>query len=124
LEHERISTTVAKARELRPFVEKLITLARDNSLHSRRLVMARLGGKKTVIIKEGETEKKVNLLQKLFEEIAPRYKDRPGGYTRIVKRAYYRLGDAGPTAFIELLKAGEVKVGKKEPVAPNMDASS
>src|SRR5204863_4030990 len=99
--HDRIITTVAKAKEVRPFVEKLITLAKKGTLHARRLAVARLHDKEMVT--------------KLFKEIAPRFSDRPGGYTRIIKRHQRRLGDAGPTAFIELLKEGETKVQKRAP---------
>ena len=95
VEHERIITTVEKAKEARRFVEKLITLAKKNTLHARRLVLARLPDKETV--------------SKLFDEIAPRFKDRPGGYTRVIKRHQRRLGDAGKTAFLELLREGETK---------------
>lgn len=70
--HERIETTIAKAREIRPQVEKLITLAKKDTLASHRVITARLGN-------DAETSKK------LHEVIAPRYKDRPGGYTRITK---------------------------------------
>lgn len=104
--HERIVTTVAKAKELRPFAERLITMARKNTLHARRLLIARLGDKEMV--------------SKLFKEIAPRFSDRPGGYTRIIKRPQVRLGDAGPTAFIELLKEGEVRERPTAPVAPQV----
>lgn len=76
IEHERITTTEAKARELRPFVEKLITKGKSDSVSSRRLVMSTLG------------EPKDTLVKKLFGDIAKRYADRNGGYTRIVK-----LGD-------------------------------
>jgi large subunit ribosomal protein L17 len=103
-EHGRIITTVAKAKEARPFVEKLITLAKKNTLHARRLAVARLHDKAAVA--------------KLFSEIAPRYSDRPGGYTRIVKRHERRLGDAGHTAFLELLKEGETKVRARQPAPP------
>ncbi len=100
-EHGRIITTVEKAKEMRPFVEKLITLAKKGTLHARRLAVARLHDKEAVT--------------KLFKEIAPRFADRPGGYTRIIKRHERRLGDAGRTAFIELLKEGETKVRAKAP---------
>src|SRR5206468_9086006 len=86
-EHERIITTVPKAKALRPFVEKLITLAKKGTLHHRRLAISRLHDAEVV--------------KRLFDEIAPRYKDRPGGYTRIIKRAERRLGDAGVTCYIE-----------------------
>lgn len=93
IEHGKIITTVAKAKEVRPFVEKLITLAKNGSLHARRLAVARLHDKETV--------------KKLFDVLAVDFRDRPGGYTRVVKRPERRLGDAGPTAYIELLKPGE-----------------
>lgn len=117
-EHERITTTVAKAKELRRFVEPIITLARKNTLHARRLALARLGGKKRVWItdKDGH-EVEVDLFQKLFREIAPRYLDRPGGYTRIIKLTQRRLGDAAPTAIIELIKE-PCRPKQKQPVAP------
>jgi large subunit ribosomal protein L17 len=103
-EHERIITTVEKAKEVRRFVEKLITLAKRNTLHARRLCLARLPDKEAV--------------NKLFTDIAPRFADRPGGYTRVIKRHERRLGDGGHTAFLELLKAGETKVRAKAPSAP------
>src|SRR5215470_12401962 len=78
IEHERIITTVEKAKEARRFVEKLITLAKRGTLHARRLALERLPDKEAVA--------------KLFKEIAPRFQDRPGGYTRIVKRHERRLG--------------------------------
>ena len=121
--HERIVTTVAKAKELRRHVEKLITLAKRGVaeastkepaagklvlLHIRRLLMARLGGKKSVPIDDKTT---INVVDKLLKEIAPRYASRPGGYCRIIKRSVVRLGDAAPTAIIEL-------VDRPEPTAP------
>jgi large subunit ribosomal protein L17 len=116
IEHERIVTTVEKAKELRPFVEKLITLAKKNTLHARRLVRARMGPVATVDLLDKEDEYTGDtFLQKLFKEIGPRFADRPGGYTRVVKRLQRRLGDAGHTAFLELLKEGETKVQKKAP---------
>lgn len=87
-EHGRIVTTEAKAKELRPFAEKLITLARRGDLHARRLVERR--------IKDRET------LGKLFSEIGPRFAARPGGYTRILKLGH-RPGDGADVARIELL---------------------
>jgi large subunit ribosomal protein L17 len=102
-EHERIITTVEKAKEVRPFVEKLITLAKKGDLHARRLALARLPDREAVA--------------KLFKEIGPRFEDRPGGYTRIIKRHERRLGDAGKTAFLELLKAGETKVQRRAPAS-------
>ena len=87
-EHGRVVTTEAKAKELRPFAEKLITLARRGDLHARRLVERR--------IKDRDT------LGKLFSEIGPRFAERPGGYTRILKMGH-RPGDGADIARIELL---------------------
>jgi large subunit ribosomal protein L17 len=109
VEHERIITTVEKAKELRPFIEKLITLAKKGTLHARRLVIARLQDNEAVA--------------KLFKDIGPRFATRPGGYTRIIKRHERRLGDGGRTAFIELLKEGETKVQTRTPApAPRVTA--
>jgi large subunit ribosomal protein L17 len=102
VEHGRIITTVAKAKAVRPFAEKLITLAKKGTLNARRLVLARLGNQKDTV-------------KKLFTEIGPRFKDRPGGYTRIIKRPQNRLGDGGPTAFIELIAEGETKAERAAP---------
>jgi large subunit ribosomal protein L17 len=87
-EHGRVVTTEAKAKELRPFAEKLITLARRGDLHARRLVERR--------IKDRDT------LGKLFSEIGPRFAARPGGYTRFLKLGH-RPGDGADIARIELL---------------------
>lgn len=97
LRHERIETTVPKAKELRPFVERLITIAKrgvaggddaGKALHARRMVLAELPDKKVV--------------GKLFESLAPRFSERPGGYTRIL-RVGFRRGDAAEVAQIELV---------------------
>ena len=88
IKHEQITTTVAKAKELRPYVEKLITLAKRGGLANRRLAMSRL---------MDETQ-----LAKLFDVLAERYKDRNGGYTRIIK-AGIRASDAAPIAIIEFV---------------------
>ncbi|MDE0421926.1 MAG: 50S ribosomal protein L17 [Gammaproteobacteria bacterium] len=87
-EHEVIKTTVPKAKELRRVAEPLITLAKNDTVANRRLAFSRLRSKAAV--------------GKLFTEIGPRYGDRPGGYTRILK-AGYRKGDAAPMAYIELV---------------------
>jgi len=116
--HERIITTVEKAKAVRPFVEKLITLARkatlepEKALHARRLVVSRLGTPGNAEVKPALEEAEADhrkVLVKLFTEIGPRFKDRPGGYTRIIKRHERRLGDGGKTAYLELLKEGEIK---------------
>ena len=88
IKHEQIRTTLAKARELRPIVEKLITLGKKGSLHARRYAIARLSPDAQI--------------DKLFGEIADRYSNRNGGYTRIIK-AGKRYGDNAPMAYIELV---------------------
>src|SRR3712207_1155605 len=87
LKHEQIKTTLPKAKELRPYVEKIITLGKRGDLHARRLVAARLHDDV--------------VLRKLFDTIGPRYAERNGGYTRVLK-AGFRYGDAAPMAVIEL----------------------
>ena len=89
VKHEQITTTLPKARELRPYVEKLITLAKHGGLSNRRLAHARM---------MDDTQ-----LVKLFDVLAPRYSSREGGYTRIVK-AGFRASDAAPIAVIELVE--------------------
>jgi large subunit ribosomal protein L17 len=126
--HERIITTVEKAKEVRPFIEKLITLAKRGTLHAQRLVMARLGPPRKAEVKPAEDDNDKDadhrpIVQKLFKEIGPRFRDRDGGYTRIIKRHERRLGDGGRTAFLELLKQGETKVRAKArstPTAPRV----
>ena len=88
IRHERLQTTAPKASELRREVEKLIGTARANDLHARRLAAARLYDRE--------------VLKKLFDEIVPRYQDRPGGFTRMVK-LQPRKGDGAPMALIELI---------------------
>jgi large subunit ribosomal protein L17 len=117
IQHERIITTVEKAKEARRFVEKLITLAKKGTLHARRLALARLGpvGDKDLCDSKTGDPLGQTVLQKLFSEIGPRFQDRPGGYTRVIKRHERRLGDGGRTAYLELLKAGERKVQRAAP---------
>ena len=93
LTHGRIRTTEVKAKELRGVVESLITLARRNDVAARRQAFRDLGDHQ--------------LVQKLFDEIAPRFAGVPGGYTRVVKLAMPRVGDCAPMAIIELTKQAE-----------------
>jgi large subunit ribosomal protein L17 len=112
LKHEQIKTTLPKAKDLRPYAEKLITLAKKGTLHARRQAASQLRDDKVV--------------QKLFAVLGPRYKDRNGGYTRVV-RAGLRYGDAAPMAMIELvdrdtaakgLDSGPKPEAKTEDAAP------
>jgi large subunit ribosomal protein L17 len=119
----RIITTVEKAKEARRFIEKLITLAKQGDLHARRLALARLGPCAHASAKADEEDTETRtILTKLFEDLGPRFKDRPGGYTRVIKRHERRLGDAGQTAILELLKEGEVKVKARAPARPTAPA--
>lgn len=96
VEHEQIVTTLPKAKELRPIVEKLVTLAKRGDLNSRRLAIARIRDKE--------------MGKKLFDVLGPRYKDRQGGYIRIMK-AGFRYGDNAPMAVIEFVDRDEAAKG-------------
>ena len=103
IKHEQITTTVAKAKELRPYIEKLVTLAKRGGLANRRLAMSRLMDDAQLV--------------KLFDVLAERYKDRAGGYTRVIK-AGIRASDAAPIAIIELVDRDVDAKGKDSgPVA-------
>ena len=88
IEYEGIKTTLPKAKDLRSFIEPLITLAKEDTLSNRRVAFSKLRNKSAV--------------GKLFSDLGPRFKERPGGYSRIIKIGY-RKGDAAPLAFIELV---------------------
>jgi large subunit ribosomal protein L17 len=93
IEHQRIKTTLAKAKAVRPLAEKMVTLGKQGSLHARRTALAVLRQK--------------NAVKKLFDDIAPRSADRKGGYTRIIKLGV-RKSDAAPVAFLEWVDAPQV----------------
>jgi large subunit ribosomal protein L17 len=99
LERERITTTLAKARVARPLAEKMITLGKRGTLHARRQALA--------------TMTKESAVKKLFDEIAPRFSERPGGYTRIVKLDR-RMGDGSMMAVLELVGSEFKKKAKKK----------
>jgi len=101
IEHEQIVTTLPKAKELRPFVEKLVTLAKKGDLTSRRIAIARTRNKE--------------MSKKLFDVLGPRYKERSGGYIRIMK-AGYRYGDNAPMAVIEFVDRDVSAKGAKDRV--------
>jgi len=109
IEHETISTTIQKAKELKPFMERLITLAKKGKLQHRRRAIAVLGNRRIVTLEDGEPVQKGTVVGKLFSELGPRYLDRPGGYSRIVRLAQRRLGDNGQLVLLQLL-------GKDEPL--------
>ena len=97
IKHEQIVTTLPKAKELRPVVERLITLGKRGDLHARRLAFARI--------------RDDAMTKKLFDVLGPRYQDRAGGYTRVLK-AGFRYGDSAPMAVIELVDRDEEARGK------------
>jgi large subunit ribosomal protein L17 len=104
-EHGKVRTTLPKAQEVRGFAEKLITLARTNTLNARRRVIAMMRDRRLVdedqeFISEGPTR---TIVQKLFNDVAPKFADRQGGYTRIIKLSDYRIGDAGSLVLLQLL---------------------
>jgi large subunit ribosomal protein L17 len=94
IEHEAIKTTLPKAKELRRVIEPMITLAKEATVANRRLAFNRLRDRDSVV--------------KLFNELGPRYKARPGGYTRILKMGF-RVGDNAPMAFVELVDRPEIQ---------------
>ena len=108
-EHGRITTTDAKAKELRRVAARMITLGKKNTLHAKRLA--------------GKTVRTRSILVKLFDEIAPAYSERQGGYTRIMKLGP-RRGDNAPMSIIELMPGGapEAKATTAAPVAPTVAA--
>ena len=97
IKHEQIVTTLPKAKELRPFVEKLVTLAKKGDLHARRIAISRV--------------RDVEQVGKLFGTLGPRYKARKGGYTRVLK-AGFRYGDDAPLAVIEFVDRDPAEKGK------------
>ena len=105
-EHGKVRTTLPKAKEVRAFAEKLITLARLDTLNARRRVISLLHDRRLVdenqeFIPKGQPVRTV--IQRLFKEIAPRFSDRQGGYTRIIKLSDYRIGDGGSLVLLQLL---------------------
>lgn len=106
VEKERIKTTLPKAKCVRPLVEKAVTMGKKDSIHARRLLLSRYPNKKTV--------------DKILKVLSPRFKDRPGGYTRIIKLGF-RAGDKAPLAYIEFVgyntQPEQLKETKPEPLA-------
>jgi len=109
IEHGTISTTIEKAKDVRPFVEKLITLAKKGTLSARRRAIALLGNRDVMVDEDGRAVKKGTVIGRLFSELGPRYLDRAGGYTRIIRLSLTRLGDNSRLVLLQL-------VGESEPV--------
>ncbi len=106
IQHGAIRTTEAKAKELRPFIEKLITVAREGTLHARRRVIKILQDRDMYSYDATESDyvqEDKTVVQKLFDEVAPRYVDRPGGYTRIIRVSDRRIGDGGVQVILQLI---------------------
>jgi large subunit ribosomal protein L17 len=111
IQHGAIRTTEAKAKELRRFVERLITVAREGTLHARRQAAAMLQDR-DMIDDEGKLLDKT-VLQKLCDEVAPRYVSRDGGYTRIVRLSDRRIGDGGVQVLVQLVEQPSRQTGGK-----------
>src|SRR5215217_8532226 len=114
-EHGKVRTTLPKALECRPFAEKMITLARGGTLNDRRRVIALLGDRRLTdedqeFIKNDRGQDKT-VVQKLFDDIAPKFADRQGGYTRIIKLSDYRIGDGGSLVLLQLLTEESAPTG-------------
>jgi large subunit ribosomal protein L17 len=112
-EHETISTTMPKAKEVRGFAEKLITLAKKGDLASRRRAIALLNNRAIFKEENGKNVQVDTVVSKLFSEIGPRYLDRPGGYTRIIRLSKRRLGDNGQLVLLQLVGKDDKKSSGK-----------
>ena len=109
-EHGAIRTTEAKAKDVKPFVERLITIARKGTLHARREVISILGDR-NIADADGAIQEKT-VITKLFDDIAPRYADRPGGYTRIIRLSERRIGDSGIQVLLQLIDESQTDAGE------------
>jgi len=119
-EHGTISTTIEKAKFVRPFAEKLITLAKNGSLHARRRAIALLHNRDICKIEDGEPVKESTVIQRLFDEVGPKFAERNGGYTRIVRLPLRRVGDNGRLAILQLV-GEETKAVKERPAKPEAE---
>jgi len=113
IEHGQVRTTVPKAKELRRFIEPLITQAKKGTLHARRLVISRLTDRLMTDPKDQDLLLDDTVIQKLFKDIAPVYADRNGGYTRIIKTAEWRVGDAGDVAIVQLVDVAKTQTTRR-----------
>ena len=108
-EHETISTTLEKAKEVRGFAEKLITLGKMGTLPARRRAIAMLNNRAIYVEEDGKMVKNGTVVGKLFSEIGPRYLERSGSYTRIIKLPKCRLGDGGKLVLLQLVEQAKDK---------------
>lgn len=121
IQHETISTTPEKAKEVKAFAEKLVTLAKKGTLAARRRAIMMLGNCDIIAYEDGEAVSKGTIIGKLFSELGPRYLDRPGGYTRIIRLAQRRLGDNGRLVLLQFI--GKDESTKKQSKAAAKKAS-
>lgn len=111
-EHETVSTTIQKAKEVRGFAEKLITLGKKGTLTARRRAISLLNNRAIYKDQDGKMVKSGTVIGKLFSELGPRYLDRPGGYTRIIQLSKRRLGDNGQLVLLQLV--GQEETASRE----------
>jgi len=116
IEHETVSTTIDKAKDARVLAERLITLAKKGTLSARRRAISLLGDRDIIDYEDKKPVKKGTVIGKLFSELGPRYLDRPGGYTRIIRLSMRRLGDNGTLVLLQLVGAEGVREEPKEQV--------
>lgn len=114
IEHGEIRTTLPKAKELVMFVEPLITQAKKGTLHARRLVISRLCDRYMADPADPDMLADDTVIQKLFKDVAPTFAERNGGYTRIIKTAEWRIGDAGDIVIVQLVGVPKTVKVKKE----------
>jgi large subunit ribosomal protein L17 len=123
IEHGQIKTSLPRAKELVRFIEPLITLAKKGTLHARRLVISRLNDRFMANPHDPDMLADDTVVQKLFNDVAPTFKDRNGGYTRVVKTSQWKIGDATDLVIVQLVGIGKVQAkrpakGKKKAATP------
>jgi large subunit ribosomal protein L17 len=121
IQHETISTTPEKAKEVKAFAEKLVTLAKKGTLSARRRAIMLLGNRDIIDFEDDKPVRKGTVIGKLFSDLGPRYLDRPGGYTRIIRLSQRRLGDNGRLVLLQFI--GKDESTKKQTKAAAKKAS-
>ena len=128
IEHGTIATTPQKAKFVKPFAEKMITLAKQGTLHARRRAISQLQNRDICKDENGDSVKVSTVIDRLFDEIAPRFSQRNGGYTRIIKLPLRRIGDNGQLVFLQLVEEktsssdAQRAVTVEQSAAPAVDA--